>query len=192
VQFREYCAAQKFQAFFAASAKEWQFAHHRGPRHGPCSSPDQNSRNGTFRFSGKCEETTMADDIDLHVGKRLRRRRRLLGMTQQDLAGQVGVRFQQIQKYECGANRVTASRLYDLSRALNVSVQYFFDGIVPMDAPANAANDAEKLEGDILSQKETLELVRAYYRLGERPRKRLLELAKALEEDSRDQAGGAA
>lgn len=134
----------------------------------------------------------MADDIDLHVGKRLRRRRRLLGMTQQDLAGHVGVRFQQIQKYECGANRITASRLYDLSRALNVSVQYFFDGIIPADAPANAANDAERLEGDILSQKETLELVRAYYRLSERPRRRLLELAKALQSEADDAAGGAA
>ncbi|MEL6663860.1 MAG: helix-turn-helix transcriptional regulator [Pseudomonadota bacterium] len=133
----------------------------------------------------------MADDVDLHVGKRLRRRRRLLGMTQQDLASQVGVRFQQIQKYECGANRVTSSRLYDLSRALNVSVQYFFDGIKPADAPANPANDAERLEGDILSQKETLELVRAYYRLSERPRRRLLELAKALQSEA-DEQGGAA
>lgn len=134
----------------------------------------------------------MADDIDLHVGKRLRRRRRLLGMTQQDLASQVGVRFQQIQKYECGANRVTSSRLYDLSRALNVAVQYFFDGIPPVDVPGNAANDAERLEGDILSQKETLELVRAYYRLGERPRRRLLELAKALQSEADEQQGGAA
>ncbi len=125
----------------------------------------------------------MADETDLHVGKRLRRRRRLLGMTQQDLASQVGVRFQQIQKYECGANRVTASRLFELSKAMNVSVQYFFDGIQVENAP-NAANDAEHMEGDILSQKETLELVRAYYRLGERPRKRLLELAKALEGDN--------
>ncbi|MEO1101462.1 MAG: helix-turn-helix transcriptional regulator [Pseudomonadota bacterium] len=129
----------------------------------------------------------MADDTDLHVGKRLRRRRRLLGMTQQDLASQVGVRFQQIQKYECGANRVTASRLYDLSRALNVSVQYFFDGIVPMDAPG-AANDSDQLQGDILSQKETLELVRAYYRLDERPRRRLLDLAKSLEVETKDVA----
>jgi transcriptional regulator with XRE-family HTH domain len=126
----------------------------------------------------------MADDIDLHVGKRLRRRRRLLGMTQQELASQVGVRFQQIQKYECGANRITASRLFDLARAMNVSVQYFFDGVPAGEAVPNAANDAEQLEGDILSQKETLELVRAYYRLGERPRRRLLELAKAFEQDN--------
>ncbi len=126
----------------------------------------------------------MADETDLHVGKRLRRRRRLLGMTQQELAGQVGVRFQQIQKYECGANRITASRLFDLSRAMNVTVQYFFDGMASANPAPNAANDAEQMEGDILSQKETLELVRAYYRLGERPRKRLLELAKALEGDN--------
>ena len=104
-------------------------------------------------------------------------------MADEDLASQVGVRFQQIQKYECGANRITASRLYELAKAMNVSVQYFFDGIPAADAP-DAANDAERMEGDILSQKETLELVRAYYRLGERPRKRLLELAKALEGDT--------
>ena len=125
----------------------------------------------------------MADETDLHVGKRLRRRRRLLGMTQQDLASQVGVRFQQIQKYECGANRITASRLYELARAMNVNVQYFFDGIPVEDTP-DAANDADQIQGDILSQKETLELVRAYYRLGEKPRKRLLELAKAFEAES--------
>lgn len=129
-------------------------------------------------------ESAMTDNTDLHVGKRLRRRRRLLGMTQQDLAVLVGVRFQQIQKYECGANRVTASRLYNLSKALNVSVQYFFDGIEVEGMTGLAANDADRLDGDILSQKETLELVRAYYKLDERPRRRLLELAKALQSDS--------
>lgn len=128
----------------------------------------------------------MADETDLHVGKRLRRRRRLLGMTQQDLAGMVGVRFQQIQKYECGANRITSSRLFELSKALNVSVQYFFDGMIDPSNTNLPANDADSIEGDILSQKETLELVRAYYRLGERPRKRLLELAKALEANPAD------
>lgn len=130
----------------------------------------------------------MATDIDLHVGKRLRRRRRLLGLTQQELAGHVGVRFQQIQKYECGANRITSGRLFDLSRALNVKVQYFFDGIVDLDSAVKPANDSEEMDGDILSQKETLELVRAYYRLDERPRKRLLELAKALQGDAIDVA----
>jgi len=71
----------------------------------------------------------MATDVDIYVGKRLRRRRRLLGLTQQDLAGQVGVRFQQIQKYECGANRITASRLFSLATALNVNINYFFEGL---------------------------------------------------------------
>ena len=122
----------------------------------------------------------MADETGLHVGKRLRRRRRLLGMTQQELATQVGVGFQQIQKYECGANRITASRLYELAKAMNVSVQYFFDGI---ESSYDPANDPLSGDIDILSQKETLELVRAYYRLDERPRRRLLELAKALEAD---------
>src|ERR1700754_276146 len=71
----------------------------------------------------------MANDIDLHLGKRLRRRRRLLGMTQQQLAGACGVRFQQIQKYECGANRISAARLWKLSEALEVPVAYFYDGL---------------------------------------------------------------
>ncbi len=130
----------------------------------------------------------MADETDLYVSRRLRRRRRLLGMTQQELAVQVGVRFQQIQKYECGANRMTSSRLYELARAMNVPVQYFFDGLDEQMGPGRPANDAESLESDVLSQKETLELVRAYYRLSERPRKRLLELAKALESDASDVA----
>ncbi|MFC7292488.1 helix-turn-helix domain-containing protein [Hirschia litorea] len=129
----------------------------------------------------------MATDVDIYVGKRLRRRRRLLGMTQQDLASEIGVRFQQIQKYECGANRITASRLFDLANALTVNVSYFFDGLAP-DGKQAAANDGhDTISGDVLSQKETLELVRAYYRLSERPRRRLLDLAKALEEDSNDQ-----
>ena len=105
-------------------------------------------------------------------------------VSMRQIASQVGVRFQQIQKYECGANRMTSSRLYDLAKALNVAVQYFFDGMEGDDLLA--ANDAERLDGDILSQKETLELVRAYYRLGERPRRRLLDLAKALESDQND------
>ena len=71
----------------------------------------------------------MAADIDLHLGRRLRRRRRLLGLTQQQLAVQVGVRFQQIQKYECGANRISAARLWELAEALGTPVSYFYDGL---------------------------------------------------------------
>ena len=126
----------------------------------------------------------MATDVDIYVGKRLRRRRRLLGMTQQDLANEVGVRFQQIQKYECGANRITASRLFDLANALTVNVNYFFDGLAADGSLAPANDGPDTIAGDILSQKETLELVRAYYRLSERPRRRLLDLAKALEDEA--------
>lgn len=134
----------------------------------------------------------MANEIDLHVGKRLRRRRRLLGLTQQQLAESIGIRFQQIQKYECGANRVTASRLYELSVSLNVPVGYFFEGLETVaesaSAPQNVANDRDLIAADVLSQKETLELIRAYYKLGERPRRRLLDLAKSLQDESTDAA----
>lgn len=123
----------------------------------------------------------MLTDIDSHVGKRVRRRRRLIGLTQEALASKVGVRFQQIQKYECGANRITVSRLFSLSAALNVSINYFFEGLAPDGQPGPANDHADYLSGDVLAQKETLELVRAYYRLGERPRRHLLDLAKALE-----------
>ena len=134
----------------------------------------------------------MANAIDLHVGKRLRRRRRLLGLTQQQLAESIGIRFQQIQKYECGANRVTASRLYELAVALNVPVNYYFEGLnqvaVGANTPGAPANDRDMIAADVLSQKETLELIRAYYKLGERPRRRLLDLAKALQEENHDAA----
>lgn len=71
----------------------------------------------------------MPSAIDVHLGRRLRRRRRLLGLTQQQLAVQVGVRFQQIQKYECGANRLGAARLWALAEALETPISYFYDGL---------------------------------------------------------------
>jgi transcriptional regulator with XRE-family HTH domain len=119
----------------------------------------------------------MGNDIDVYLGKRLRRRRRLLGLTQQQLAGVVGVRFQQIQKYECGANRISAARLWQLSEALEVPVGYFYDGLSER-AEKEAKVEAEG--GEMFARKETLDLVRAYYLLGERPRRRLLDLAKSL------------
>ena len=120
----------------------------------------------------------MGNDIDLHLGRRLRRRRRLLGLTQQQLAGVVGVRFQQIQKYECGANRISAARLWRISAALEVPVSYFYDGLAE---GARCETNGEQHEGgEVLARKETLDLVRAYYQLSERPRRRLLDLAKSL------------
>ena len=132
----------------------------------------------------------MTNEIDHHVGKRLRRRRRLLGLTQQQLAESVGIRFQQVQKYECGANRVSASRLFELAEALDVPVQYFYEGL---DMRGESASpEGEELAPDILSQKETVDLVRAYYKLGERPRRRLLELAKSLDPNSKGRDDDAA
>lgn len=125
----------------------------------------------------------MASDIDVHVGRRLRRRRRLLGLTQLKLGEAVGMRFQQIQKYECGANRVTAERLYRLAVALGVPTTYFFEGLpgAPGTAPAGAIEDPDLIANDVLlGRKETMELIRAYYMLSERPRRRLLDLAKVL------------
>lgn len=126
----------------------------------------------------------MANPIDLYVGKRLRQRRRLLGLTQQQLAGEVKIRFQQIQKYESGANRISASRLWSLARALDVPVSYFFDGLnddVAEEAGVNGTHaNGSKTPADVFSNKETIDLVRAFYSLGEEPRRRLLDLAKAM------------
>ena len=118
----------------------------------------------------------MADTIDEHLGRRLRRRRRLLGLTQQELAQACGVRFQQIQKYECGANRMSAARLWLIAEALNAPVGYFFEGL------ADGGDQRPRENGEILARKETQDLIRAYYQLDERPRRRLLDLAKSLNE----------
>jgi transcriptional regulator with XRE-family HTH domain len=111
-----------------------------------------------------------------------------MGMTQQQLADSVGIRFQQIQKYECGANRITASRLFELAGALSIAVQYFYDGLATLTAANEPPANDDEIGPEVLRQKETLELIRAYYRLGERPRRRLLDLAKALKDDATDAA----
>lgn len=84
----------------------------------------------------------MTNEIDRHLGKRLRQRRRLLGQTQQQIAEAVGVRFQQIQKYECGANRISAARLWLLAKALEAPVGSFFEGI-EADLEGQSAEDGE-------------------------------------------------
>lgn len=122
----------------------------------------------------------MATDIDLHLGRRLRRRRRLLGLTQQQLAVQVGIRFQQIQKYECGANRISAARLWQLAEALETPVNYFYDGLSEALERKDAGGPGNGHGGEMFSRKETIDLIQAYYQLGERPRRRLLDLAKSL------------
>jgi len=118
----------------------------------------------------------MAHPVDVHVGKRIRHRRWLVGMTQQQLAEQVGIKFQQIQKYETGANRVSASRLWDISEALDVAVNFFFEGL---DAIAEKA-DGNSVPSDLMGDKEALDLVRSYYAIPENQRRRLFDLARVL------------
>jgi len=100
----------------------------------------------------------------------------MVGMTQQQLAEKVGIKFQQIQKYETGMNRVSASRLWDISDALSVPVSFFFEGLTPHEETESAGS----LPADILGDKEALELVRSYYAIPENQRRRLFELARVL------------
>ena len=120
----------------------------------------------------------MPVDIDLFLGKRVRRRRRLLGLTQQRLSDAVGVRFQQIQKYECGANRISAARIWQLSKALQTPVSYFFEGLDEADGHS-ASGSLAGPDANLASQ-ETADLIDAYYKLAERPRRRLLDLAVSM------------
>ncbi len=101
-------------------------------------------------------------------------------MTQQQLAEKVGIKFQQIQKYETGMNRISASRLWDIAEALSVPVAYFFEGMTGAEDEGQVAANTQGLPGDILADKEALELVRSYYAIPENQRRRLFELARVL------------
>jgi len=118
-------------------------------------------------------ERLMKHPVDAHVGKRIRHRRWMVGMTQQQLADKVGIKFQQIQKYETGMNRVSASRLWDVAEALGVTISFFFEGL-------GEATNTLQSGGDILADKEALELVRSYYAIPEAQRRRLFDLARVL------------
>ncbi|MGC9419286.1 MAG: helix-turn-helix domain-containing protein [Rhodovulum sp.] len=121
----------------------------------------------------------MPHSVDIHVGKRIRHRRWLVGMTQQQLAEQIGIKFQQVQKYEVGANRVSASRLWDIARALDVPVSFFFDGLVKTNGH-RAAELPGSAPVDLLDDKEALDLIRYFHAIPEGQRRRLFDLACAL------------
>lgn len=122
--------------------------------------------------------------VDVHVGSRVRLRRTLLGMSQGKLAEAVGLTFQQIQNYENGLNRMGASRLHQFSQILDVPISFFFDDLPEHIAGARHGTVALKTwdaERDHMARRETLELVRAYYRISEPAvRKRLFDLAKSI------------
>lgn len=128
------------------------------------------------------------EPVDVHVGSRVRLRRTLLGMSQDKLGKALSLTFQQIQKYERGANRIGSSRLYKLSQILDVPVSFFFDDM-PSDVTGKATGMAEgnkqSFEVGQLSRRETLELVRAYYKIKDPlVRKKLFEMVKALGKSS--------
>ena len=142
----------------------------------------------------QAEKEQRASPIDVHVGSRIRLRRTLLGMSQERLGDSLGLTFQQVQKYERGVNRVSASRLFDLSRVLDVPISFFYDDL-PEGAAAMGAMGRRSLAGfaeaqepfvppatdEHLHRRETLELVRAYYRITDPAvRKRVFELIKSM------------
>ena len=136
------------------------------------------------------EAENRASPVDVHVGARIRLRRTLMGMSQERLGDALGLTFQQVQKYERGANRVGASRLFDLSRILDVPISFFYDNMP--EALGGGASQARSIHGfaeqqtgfgadDAMTKRETLELVRAYYRITDpNVRKRMLDLIKSM------------
>ena len=131
------------------------------------------------------QKSEKPNPIDVQVGSRVRLRRNMLGLSQEKLGEAIGLTFQQVQKYERGANRIGASRLHELSRVLDVPVSFFFDDMDPVRAPAIpggfAEPPAEAFESDPLRRREMLELVDSYFGIEAGTiRRRLLDLAKAL------------
>jgi transcriptional regulator with XRE-family HTH domain len=144
------------------------------------------------KSSGRMASKGFPNPIDVHVGARIRLRRTLLGISQSALAETIGLTFQQVQKYEKGTNRVSSSRLVDLANALNVEVSHFFQEMsaeVEQQTPSMLM-DTKKLpriddEKDPMVKRETLELVRAYYKIQDSEvRKRLAELTKMIAKSS--------
>lgn len=120
------------------------------------------------------------DPVDVYVGSRIRLRRTILGLSQEKLGDQLGITFQQVQKYENGANRVGSSRLYRISKILNVPIGFFFEGFQAADMPKVAEGAADDM-GDMLSNRETVTLVKSYYAIeDEHVRKRVLDMIKSL------------
>lgn len=122
-------------------------------------------------------------DIDTHVGKRLRLRRTMMGLSQEAVAKAVGITFQQVQKYEKGANAMNASRLYEFARFMHVPVAYFFDGLDQSADAMGFAEEAEKFDHGQkrVSDRESLEMMKAFKRIKEQiVRKRLADLVRAI------------
>ena len=133
-------------------------------------------------------DTGKPHPVDVHAGARVRQRRTLLGMTQTDLGNAIGMSFQQVQKYENGKNRISASRLFALVRVLDVSIEYLFEdmpsevaAISPATKRRGKAKKPPSYEPDPMVKRETLELVRAYFEIEDADvRKRVSLLIRAM------------
>ncbi len=120
----------------------------------------------------------MKHPVDVHVGQRVRQQRWIIGMTQQQLAARVGIKFQQIQKYETGMNRISASRLWDIADALSVPVHHFFEGL---DAkPREEGSEATERAADHVTDKESAELLRSYWGMPEIQRRKFYDLIRSM------------
>ena len=122
---------------------------------------------------GSREGGGMPHPVDIHVGQRMRQRRWMLGLTQHQLAQQVGIRFQQIQKYETGENRMSAGRMWDVAAALRVPVVYFYGGL-------DATAEPEAVGSNFMADREAIELVRAFHAMPKAQRQHLFDLARVL------------
>lgn len=131
------------------------------------------------------------DPIDIHVGSRMQLRRTLMGMTQEQLAKAIGVSFQQVQKYERGLNRLSASRLFDVCQALGVSITYFFEDVpedllrtrkrnTDVSEPAALGGRGRRAGGDLMAKTESLELVRSYWHMPSSQREKVRALIDTL------------
>jgi transcriptional regulator with XRE-family HTH domain len=127
--------------------------------------------------------------VDLYVGGRIRMRRRTLGVSQEKLADDLGLTFQQVQKYERGANRVSASKLYEIARSLSIPVAYFFEGLNDPVSGGVADQGADAILHDFLMTQEGVELA-SLFPMIRRPRirRRILDLVRAMVEEEADGA----
>jgi transcriptional regulator with XRE-family HTH domain len=126
--------------------------------------------------------------IDIHVGTRVRLRRVLVGMSQERLGEQLGITFQQVQKYEKGTNRIGASRLFHIAKVLGVPVSYFYDEMPDssVSGAAFAEPQSEQYVVDFISSSEGLQLNKAFLKIGDpRVRRKVVDLVKALADDER-------
>ncbi len=129
--------------------------------------------------------TGVPDPVDVHVGARIRTRRLLLGMNQDTLASALGLTFQQVQKYESGANRVSASRLSEIAEVLGVTHEYFFSGL-PFDEEDEPTPEDQRVR-EMMQRPDAIELVRVYYGISDPAiRRQLLEMARVMASSHRD------